>query len=334
MTEETRTKVEVFFNLPSGYGSLAQGLVSGIVDAMNTTLLNAAQALFPERQAEGHETEWGEESSSTGPSEKWYLGWEPEASRDKGAPDAALSYSALLQPLHQENDNEAPCAGDTSTRVREAGSMLQSSFIELGLRHGEGLVGSMGAKGGGRKSGRSALDSTGDATDDVSGNGFTDAQTARTDTAEFGAECVGDASGSGEACAQGAAEEPRAMCDASLDALSSAPAAPMHVTPPDADAPASISGSKSCGGSSSREAGATRINETDVAGAGMGKRRGGGCGGCLAGAVFEGGGGWGSPPGAFTMSGAWLLPSLEHFLRLSVAVYGCACASVLVAVGV
>ena len=31
-----------------------------------------------------------------------------------------------------------------------------------------------------------------------------------------------------------------------------------------------------------------------------------------------------APPGALGMSAAWLLPSLEHFLRLSVAVYGCA----------
>ena len=152
VTDETRAKVEAFFNLPSGYGSMAQGLVSGIVGAMNTTLLNAAQALFPERQAGERETVWKDETASAGECEKWHLEWEPEASWDHVLPEAVLSSAVVLQAMQPEGGNltlRTWVAAEAERHAAEADGMCDATLMgrdEVVQTAQAGLVGRMGGK--------------------------------------------------------------------------------------------------------------------------------------------------------------------------------------------
>ena len=90
VTEDTKAKIEAFFNLQPGYfsGIMAHGLVRGLQSAMSSTLGNAANALFRDKKESHRDVQWY--SLDPFPPSPPTLrqptpppGWEPEALRDQ-----------------------------------------------------------------------------------------------------------------------------------------------------------------------------------------------------------------------------------------------------------
>ena len=369
VTDETRAKVEAFFNLPSGYGSMAQGLVTGIVGAMNTTLLNAAQALFPERQAGERETVWKDQTASASECENWHLEWEPEASWDHEPPEAVLSSAVVLQAMQPEGGNltlRTWAAAEAERHAAEADGMCDAALMEreeVVHTAPAGFVGRMGGNQCKRLGGDgSAVAPSRDAaclmaassswyrgketqpsqdTDDAHVRMREGAPSeAALSTRELGRPAV-YASGSGRDAGSDAGAILRGSERVAGERVRQGEGVGEkererviegeEESRRERTRESTRAGGRSSGASEGSRGKATTNHECSSQSESERERessRGKATTNHEPSTRDDSPPGAStrddSPPGAFAMSAAWLLPSLEHFLRLSVAVYGCA----------
>ena len=143
VTEDTKAKIEAFFNLQPGYfsGIMAHGLVRGLQSAMSSTLGNAANALFRDKKESHRDVQWY--SLDPFPPSPPTLrqptpppGWEPEALRDQEVSEMCPP-SPLLP--HIQAKVEARCGHAHLTEadryMGHADKLVHATLYEFGQRH-------------------------------------------------------------------------------------------------------------------------------------------------------------------------------------------------------